>query len=190
MASIIKANKLQDFAGNELLTSDGSGNFTLQDKITTNNSALLKNTPAFEAHLNSSQTISHNTDTKVQFNTEDFDTDNTYDNSSNYRFTPAVAGKYFIYAAGQARNQTDNQLKMQELSIKKNGSTFKLVKDQMNGSTGETMFITNISAVMDLTATDYIEIFTKLEYISSGTLELYGTSSRNSYFGAYKLVGA
>ena len=40
MASIIKANKLQDFAGNELLTSDGSGNFTLQDKITTNNSAL------------------------------------------------------------------------------------------------------------------------------------------------------
>ena len=79
---------------------------------------------------------------------------------------------------------------MQELSIKKNGSTFKLVKDQMNGSTGETMFITNISAVMDLTATDYIEIFTKLQYISSGTLELYGTSSRNSYFGAYKLVGA
>ena len=47
MASIIKANKLQDFAGNELLTSDGSGNFTLQDKITTNNSALLKNTFAF-----------------------------------------------------------------------------------------------------------------------------------------------
>ena len=34
--------------------------------------------------------------TKVQFDTEIFDTDNAYDNY-NYRFTPQVAGKYFVY---------------------------------------------------------------------------------------------
>ena len=39
MASIIKANQLQDFGGNSILTSDGAGNLTTQ-KI---------NYPAFEA---------------------------------------------------------------------------------------------------------------------------------------------
>ena len=94
MASIIKANKLQDFAGNELLTSDGSGNFTLQDKITTNNSALLKNTPAFSA-IKSSQTTGQAdaTWTKITYDTELLDTDGKF---SDGRFTPTVSGKYFV----------------------------------------------------------------------------------------------
>ena len=44
--------------------------------------------PAFEAVLSSNQNVSNNVATKVQFNTEIFDTDNMYDNSTNYRFTP------------------------------------------------------------------------------------------------------
>jgi hypothetical protein len=35
--------------------------------------------------------------TKVQIDTEVFDTDRYYDNTTNYRFTPLVAGKYFVY---------------------------------------------------------------------------------------------
>ena len=50
--------------------------------------------PAFEAFLSSNQTVTDNTTTKIQFNSEVFDTDNCYDNSTNYRFTPTVAGKY------------------------------------------------------------------------------------------------
>ena len=41
MASIIKANQLQDFGGNSILTSDGAGNLTTQKT----------NYPAFEAYL-------------------------------------------------------------------------------------------------------------------------------------------
>ena len=40
MASIIKANQLQDFGGNSIITSDGAGNLTTQ-KI---------NYPAFEVN--------------------------------------------------------------------------------------------------------------------------------------------
>jgi hypothetical protein len=40
MASIIKANQLQDFGGNSIITSDGAGNVTV-------NAAAMKNTPAF-----------------------------------------------------------------------------------------------------------------------------------------------
>ena len=56
------------------------------------------NTPFFMAQLSSDQTITDETYTKVQFNTEETDPDGTYDNSSNYRFTPGVAGTYYIIA--------------------------------------------------------------------------------------------
>ena len=54
------------------------------DSIT---SGAIANTPAFYAHLSSNQTIGTASYTKVQFDTELFDTDNAYDNSTNYRFT-------------------------------------------------------------------------------------------------------
>jgi len=54
------------------------------------------NTPAFRATLGSSQSIPNNSQTKVQFNTEDYDTNSCYDNATNYRFTPTSSGKYFV----------------------------------------------------------------------------------------------
>jgi hypothetical protein len=43
--------------------------------------------------------LADTTGTKVQCNTEVFDTDGIcYDNSTNYRFTPLVAGKYFVHS--------------------------------------------------------------------------------------------
>ena len=53
--------------------------------------------PAFEAYLSSDQTVSDSVDTKIQLDTELFDTNNNFDNSTNYRFTPTVAGKYFAF---------------------------------------------------------------------------------------------
>ena len=54
--------------------------------------------PSFRAKLSATQNVSSSTDVKAQFNTELFDTDSDYDNSTNYRFTPTTAGKYFVNA--------------------------------------------------------------------------------------------
>ena len=54
--------------------------------------------PAFSAYLGSVQSVSASTFTKVSLNVESFDTDSNYDNSTNYRFTPTVAGYYQINA--------------------------------------------------------------------------------------------
>lgn len=56
------------------------------------------NGPAFRAYMSSAQTISGSTFVKLQFNTEVFDTANCYDNTTNYRFTPNVAGYYQVNA--------------------------------------------------------------------------------------------
>jgi hypothetical protein len=52
--------------------------------------------PAFSAYQNATQSISSNVETKIQFNVEDFDTNSNYDPTTNYRFTPNVAGYYQI----------------------------------------------------------------------------------------------
>jgi len=73
-------------------SSQGSGTITLGasgEKInlgTGVSGGTLTNIPAFEAYLSADTTISDNVWTKVPFNVEDFDTDNTYDNSTNFRF--------------------------------------------------------------------------------------------------------
>ena len=94
MTSKLKVNILADGGDNAIMTSDGSGSLTL-------NNAALKNTPAFSARMSGSQTVSTNTYTKIDFDTEIFDTNSAYDHSTNQRFTvPAnMAGKYVFYAA-------------------------------------------------------------------------------------------
>mgnify|MGYP001173031320 CR=1 FL=1 len=56
------------------------------------------NQPYFAATMSGNQSLSQNSWTKVTFNTETFDQGGNYDHSSNYRFTPGVAGKYYIYS--------------------------------------------------------------------------------------------
>jgi hypothetical protein len=56
------------------------------------------NGPAFSAYANASQSFTTATATKVQFQTEEFDTNNNFDNVTNYRFTPTVAGYYQVNA--------------------------------------------------------------------------------------------
>jgi hypothetical protein len=51
--------------------------------------------PTFSVYKSSTQTISHNVDTKITFDTEDFDTNNICSNST---FTPSVAGYYQVNA--------------------------------------------------------------------------------------------
>ena len=59
------------------------------------------NGPAFSAYQSSAQSSTASTATKVQFQTEVFDTNGNFDNATNYRFTPTVAGYYQITGAVQ-----------------------------------------------------------------------------------------
>jgi hypothetical protein len=55
---------------------------------------LVKDGPAFSASYGGTLSITSNVFTKVPLNTEQFDTANCFDNVTNYRFTPNVAGYY------------------------------------------------------------------------------------------------
>jgi hypothetical protein len=124
MTSILKVNTIQDTDGNNIINENSNavtigkaadtvsipGNATLGASgktITipsgctiTNNGTQSGfggvNTPAFRSYYSGSHTIADSTNTELHFNTEVFDVGSCYD-TSNGRFTPTTAGKYFLY---------------------------------------------------------------------------------------------
>ena len=174
MTSKLKVNILADGGDNAIMTSDGSGALTL-------NNAALKNTPAFQASLSSSVSLSDNTQTKMQADTENLDTDNCYDNSTNYRFTPTIAGKYFCYGQVNIQGGTINTIA--QIYLRKNGSTVKMSIDRYAGD-GD--IIAQVQAIIEFNgSSDYFEAFVRQN--TGGAKNMFDT---NSFFGAYRLVGA
>ena len=145
------------------------------------------NTPAFEAEVSSDQVPSNNTDTKIQFNNEIYDTNNAYDNSSNYRFTPQTAGKYFAYTKVRCQSSSTSQLADAGLKIRKNGAdvveTFTLFRNNY-----EQAHTVATYSVIDMNgSSDYLEVYGKIR-VASGNVAGFIGGSRRSTFGAYKII--
>ena len=121
-------------------------------------------TPMFAARRTSSQNISNNTFVKVQFATEDIDTDSAYDNSSNYRFTvpSGKAGKYlFSFNVALASLTGVSNAKQVFVALYKNGSLFlQNFFDGRNNAYGDGMS-GSASFIVDCSASDYFEVYAK-----------------------------
>ena len=146
------------------------------------------NTPAFEARLSADQAVGDAVETKGEFDTEVLDTDNCYDNTTNYRFTPTVAGKYFVYGCINNDAIANTQLAVAQTYLYKNGSRYRKTETYFSGSyvRRTSMFTT---AIIDMNGTtDYLELY-GVTNDTSGTPQFRGTNNE-SYFGAYRIIGA
>ena len=151
------------------------------------------NTPAFEAYLGGSggQSISDNTVTKVQCQTEVYDTDNAYDNSTNYRFTPQTAGKYLVYASIQNEGGGNSNLAESFLYIKKNGSS-NILETQNDFSANPVRSSVMFNAmIVDMNgSSDYVELYGRINS-EDGSGQLFESDSqfaRGTRFGAYRII--
>jgi hypothetical protein len=168
-----------------ILSGDTSGAITLSapavagtNTITlpaaTGTAMVSGNMPAFSAYQSSAQSITSSTFTKVQFQTEEFDTANAFDSTTNYRFTPQVAGYYQINSTISLNNASGNLL----INLYKNGSEFKRgsATSQVTGigtytSTSWLVFLNG--------STDYLEIYA---YQTSGSTISLSNGSFQTYF--------
>ena len=178
MAGIIKVNQYQDFNGNTLFTSDGNGNLTTQNLMY----------PAFEARLSADQSVGDAVATKGEFDTEVLDTDNCYDNTTNYRFTPTVAGKYFVYGCIMNDAQANTQLAYGQTNIYKNGSDYRKMQTYFSGNYARRTSILTTAIINMNGTTDYLELYGTAND-TSGT-PIFGGANNESYFGAYRIIGA
>ena len=113
-----------DTTGNLAFTTQ-AGTYTQTLPNATGTVMVSGNMPAFCAYRSAStQSISQNTWTKVQFQTKEFDTSSAYDNATNYRFTPLVAGYYQVnLSIGLSFNTTAPSTIY--ISLYKNGSSYR-----------------------------------------------------------------
>ena len=154
--------------GSTILTVDGSGNITPSND-------LYPKVPAFRANKNLDQNISAGTWTKVIFDTEDFDTNSDYDNSTNYRFTPTVAGYYQI--TGSARIQYSGAAgDYVWVRIYKNGSAVMGMQNRdADGQPYGSIMATDL--IYFNGSSDYVEI-----YVATGHSSAYVSNSFESAF--------
>jgi hypothetical protein len=124
------------------------------------------NMPAFSAYITSTQSISTGVSTKIQLNAERFDTANCFDSTTNYRFTPTVAGYYQI-SGNVGFPITANNTGIYA-SIYKNGSAYAVTTST---ATATTYCIAGVSALIYFNGTtDYIELYTQQQSASSANV--------------------
>ena len=147
---------------------------------------LPTNTPAFEAYITGGdQAISNDTSTKVTFNAEVYDTNSDFNTSTN-RFTPTIAGRYLVYT--DINCQADiAQLNRFSVEIRKNGSSNKYFSNYFNNNPARISHLSVCQAIDMNGSSDYLEIWVKLEYASSGNLFVTNGSARCG-FGAYRIL--
>lgn len=123
------------------------------------------NGPAFSATQTVGQAYSGGTFTKVQFSTEVYDTANCYDPTTNYRFTPNVAGYYLVTSIIETNGSSFGAL-----AIYKNGAQYKRAY-YTNPSIGTTGVISTF-VYMNGT-TDYVEAYVA----TNNSTTLYATTT-------------
>lgn len=135
--------------------------------------------PAFYAYSTGSVTYPAGADTKVPLNTESFDTNNNFDPTTNYRFTPTVAGYYQINACTNTTYATNNSSSYVNVQVRKNGSLWSIF-GSLSCSNGNYTTVSGSTIVYLNGTTDYIELF--LGTNNGGTVT---AQSQGTTYGSY-----
>ena len=175
-------------------SATGSGTMTLAGPSTNSNQTVTipdatgtmmvsGNMPAFGAYLASNQSIANNVTTKITINTEFFDTASAYDNATNYRFTPLVAGYYqIIGAVADVSGGTTGGLRAH---LYKNGAVYTYSNIPMT-NTGVISYCTTIMYLNG--STDYVELYGSQN--SGGALNIGGGATSGTMFSGCLLRAA
>ena len=178
----LKVSNIQTSSGSVTITLGQSGEtVTVASGVT---QTVAVNTPAFVAYKTSSQSVANTTFTKITFEAEQLDSNSAYD-TSNSRFTPGVAGYYFIGAVW--RYDTGTDFDDARFVLYRNGSAVvqsAVVNKDANGMT--------FSMMIQSDADDYFEMYGRQDSGGSVTLNhsasYLGYSTQAQFFG-FRILG-
>jgi len=142
------------------------------------------NTPSFYAYPSSNTAVSASTWTKVSLQSELWDSDSAFDATTNYRFTvPSGEGGKYCFHYGATNTGIDNGEQV-SIALYKNGSR------EDRGYTWEYSPTTNkyinvvASSILELSAADYVELWTYHDETESRSVE-----AAYTFFAGFKLIG-
>ena len=138
----------------QVLTSTGAGSPPVFEAVAANAGTL-----DFQSDRSGNLSVSASTNTEIVFNATAINTGSKY-NTSTGRYTPAVAGNYFVTASvtfDPASSQSTGQRCY--LKIRKNGVDTEYGQVARAGEGNESDFALTTSAVITLDANDYISVW-------------------------------
>ena len=196
---IISLPKLTDGTDGNLISYDASGNPVAvatgtDGQVLTSTGAgsppafetLPANTPAFKVYLGSNQTVSNTVDTRINLNTEVYDTDSAFDNSTNYRFTvPAgKGGKYYFGYQVWYFDANAGTSNFADVSLRINGTGDNTTSIRKYGSFSNHNLSFAGNTTLSLNDGDYVELWSYTQF-SSGTNTI---KANNTAFTGFKLL--
>ena len=191
--SKLETNTIDTISGTTNLTIGSTNSSTVTFE---NGSPTGHMYPAFSALASGGQqNLSDATETLVVLDHKVFDTDNCFDNTAgNYKFTPNVAGKYFLYFVLDAFSRTDDKMIKASGRLYKNGARinstlYNLDQGGSSGMTAHALPITQGFMVEANGSSDYFQVKVYID-VSSGTgPAIYGNTltSQNVTFAGYRI---
>ena len=188
----LKTNKISPASGTSFTLGDSGDTFTVPAGATIANSGTATgfgeaNNPSFFAYMDAHQAVSDNVNTKVAFNTTMFATSGTYD-TTNYRWTPGVAGNYQLNVQVVGDSQATANLYANTLYVFKNGSGLGIRPGEVNNNYVDNyprQHAISLNICVQSDADDYFEVWAATNDTSS-TPQFF---SYGSYFGGF-LIGS
>ena len=198
MTSILKADTIQDTDGNNIInensntiTIGASGDtITIPSGATITNSGTATNfgelnTPAFFAAQTSGQSISNTSFTKLNFDTEDFDTDSGFA-SNQFTVPSGKAGRYFLHAV--ATGDGTNNFDRQHLAIYVDGSSPNVAGmtgrySNLNVPSSGGYNTVSTSLILNLSAGAVVSVYYYQD--SGGSITTY---EPRTYFMGYRII--
>ena len=163
-----------------LLVDDGAGGTLRKTAASRIKTYIGSNTPAFHASGGANGSVANSTDVIIANDDELFDSDGCYD-TGTYRFTPAVAGKYYLYSSVRWQVGTNAATRL-DIAILKNGSNVLAARN--NNSDYSTV---NVSGIVDLDADDYVE---ERGSQNTGNAVAVSEEANLTFFGGFRIIGA
>ena len=187
-------------AGGIITTADNTGTLNIQSggatiatisstglavasgkTLSVNGTTVPSNIPAFSAYRSSNQSFSYTAWTKIALNGEDFDTNNNFDNATNYRFTPTVAGYYQFN--GVIPIQSASSLTRTIVALWKNNAQ-ALRGSDLPISAGTQVVFANVQGLFYMNgSTDYMELYVYAQ--GSGSLNVIANSGEYPTLSGY-----
>ena len=141
------------------------------------------NTPMFLVSKSATQSLDNNAYTKVTWDVENIDSDNTF--ASN-KFTAPSAGTYYFNTQllVQMGQTTTNAIQFY-----KNGSAFRYAKYYRHGNT-VTNHTETAEVIVTLAQNDYMEVYHYTNIGAASNRDLFGNNTADlaSTFSGYKLI--
>jgi hypothetical protein len=190
--SELKVNKVTPRSGTTVTLGDSGDTITIPSGATIDLSSATQtgvggtNTPNFFVTKSAFQSVPNTTDTKITFDTEDYDTNSAFA-SSTFTVPTGQGGKYFLSASVGCRNASN--IPSVQIFIRKNTSTQIAGNIRTHTYTsGTSQYQTNtVNGCFSLSAGDTIEIYAYQD--SGGNLEVNAYATvEDTFFYGFKLI--